>query len=110
MAPLWMWISMSYNLRFHELALAEWEKLDNSVKTQFKKKLRERLNNPHVPSTALSGMANCYKIKLRKAGYRLIYRVDDDIVYVTVIAIGVRDKLKAYSAAKKRLIQNQSEK
>lgn len=77
-------------------------KLDNSVKTQFKKKLRERLNNPRVSSAALAGMPDCYKIKLRKAGYRLIYRVDDDIIYVTVIAVGIRDKLKAYAAAKSR--------
>lgn len=94
---------MSYNLRFHELALAEWKKLDNSIKAQFKKKLRERLDNPCVPSAALSSMPNCYKIKLRKAGYRLVYRVDSDVVYVTVIAVGLRDKQKAYVTAKNRI-------
>jgi mRNA interferase RelE/StbE len=83
---------MSYKLRFHELALAEWRKLDGSVREPLKKKLAERLENPRVPAAALSGMADCYKIKMRSLGYRLVYRVDDDIVYVTVIAVGKRDR------------------
>jgi mRNA interferase RelE/StbE len=48
-------------------------------------------------------MPDCYKIKLRAAGYRLVYRVDDDIVYVTVISIGLRDKQQAYLRANARL-------
>lgn len=94
---------MSYKLRFHELALAEWKRLDGSVREPLKKKLEERLNNPRVPAAALSGMADCYKIKLRQIGYRLIYRVDDDVVFVTVIGVGKRDKQKVYDAAQSRL-------
>ena len=91
---------MAYKLRFHELAWAEWQKLDGSIKTPLKKKLLER---PRVPSAALSGMADCYKIKLRQAGYRLIYRVDDEVVTVSVIAVGKRGKLAAYTTAGQRL-------
>ena len=40
----------------------------------------------------LSGMSDCYKIKLKAAGYRLVYRVEDDIMYVTVIAVGKRER------------------
>ena len=94
---------MSYKLRFHDLALAEWKKLDGSIREPLKKKLAERLENPRVPSAALHGMSDCYKIKLRDAGYRLIYRVDEDMVFVTVIAIGRRDKQKAYGAAQSRM-------
>ena len=93
----------SYKLRFHVLALAEWRKLDSSVREPLKKKLAERLVNPRVPAAALSGMTDCYKIKQRSLGYRLIYRVDDDVVYVTVIAVGKRDRNQAYAAAKSRL-------
>ncbi len=94
---------MPYSLRFHELALAEWRKLDGSIREQLKKKLAERLVTPRVPSAALSGMPDCYKIKLRQAGYRLIYRVDDDVLYVTVLASGRRDKDQAYTRAAKRM-------
>lgn len=99
---------MSYRLRFHELALAEWTKLDNSIREPLKKKLAERLDNPRVPAAALAGMPDCYKIKLLRVGYRLdclMYkvRVEDETVFVTVIAVGKRDKLKVYDTAKSRL-------
>ncbi len=93
----------SYRLRFHKLALKEWKKLDSTLRDQFKKKLAERLENPRVPSAALSGMPDCYKIKLRTVGYRLVYRVDKGILYVTVIAVGKREKLGAYRSAKGRV-------
>ncbi len=94
---------MSYKLRFHELALEEWNKLDESVRKPLKKKLSERLDNPRIPSAALSGMKDCFKIKLKSAGYRIVYRVDDDIIYVTVIAVGKRDKSRVYDVAHERI-------
>jgi len=94
---------MTFKLRFHELAWAEWQKLDGSVKAPIKKKLLERLQEPRLPSAALSNMPDCYKIKLRQAGYRLVYRVDDDTVFVTVIAVGKRDKNWVYETAMTRL-------
>lgn len=94
---------MSYRLRFHELALAEWRRLDASIREPLKRKLAERLEHPRIPSAALTGMPDCYKIKLRSAGYRLIYRVDDKVVFVTVIAVGRRDKQKVYEVAQSRL-------
>ena len=94
---------MAYKLRFHELAWAEWQKLDGSIKVPLKKKLLERLQEPRVPSAALTHMPDCYKIKLRQAGYRLVYRVDDNVVYVTVIAVGKHDKSAVYASAITRL-------
>lgn len=94
---------MSYRLRFHELALAEWKSLDNSIREPLKKKLAERLDNPRLPASALAGMPDCYKIKLLRIGYRLVYRVEDETVFVAVIAVGKRDKLKVYDTAKSRL-------
>ena len=103
MAHLLKLLWMTNRLRFHELALVEWGKLDNSVKEPLKKKLIERLEAPHVSSAALSGMPNCYKIKLLRVGYRLVYTVEDDAVVVTVMAVGKRDKLKVNDAARSRL-------
>jgi len=94
---------MRYKLRFHELALKEWKTLAEALREQFKKKLAERLDTPRIPSAALSGMPDCYKIKLRKAGYRLVYRVDEDVVFVTVIAVGRREKMRVYNAARGRV-------
>jgi mRNA interferase RelE/StbE len=77
---------MSYSLEFKETALKEWHKLDKSIREQFKKRLVERLQEPHIESARLSGMPGCYKTKLRSAGFRLVYQVFDDRVVVVVIA------------------------
>jgi len=82
---------MSYKLAFTKKALKEWKKLDDTTRRQFKKKLMERLEEPHVPASSLHSMPDCYKIKLRNAGYRLVYQVDDETVLVEVITVGRRD-------------------
>jgi mRNA interferase RelE/StbE len=92
-----------FSLRFHEKALAEWQRLDGTVREMFKKKLAERLTTPRVPSAALHQMPDCYKIKLHALGYRLVYRVEDTTVFVSVIAVGKRDKMIVYKEAAKRL-------
>jgi len=94
---------MSYELAFKESALKEWRKLDESVRKQFKKKLAERLERPRVEADRLRSLSDCYKVKLKNAGYRLVYQVDDLQVLVVVIAVGKRDRLSAYRAATKRL-------
>jgi mRNA interferase RelE/StbE len=96
---------MSYDLEFKESALKEWRKLDTSIREQFKKRLAERLETPHVASARLSGMANCYKIKLRYAGYRLVYQVSDAAMVVVVVAVGRREHDLVYRTARERLGQ-----
>ncbi len=93
---------MNYELEFLEEALAEWKRLDGSIKEQFKKKLTERLAEPRVPSAKLSGHSDRYKIKLRSVGYRLVYEVLDGRLIVLVVAVGKRDKNAAYKAAESR--------
>lgn len=93
---------MSYKLKFLPTALKEWKKLENAIQVQFKKKLEERLEFPHIPSCQLSGFKNHYKIKLRASGYRLVYEVIDEEIYILVIAIGKRDKNVVYKKAMER--------
>ena len=93
---------MAYSLEFLPSALKEWEKLGHTVREQLKKKLRERLELPKVQADALRDMPNHYKIKLRAAGYRLVYRVEDERVVVVVVAVGKREHSAAYEKAKGR--------
>jgi mRNA interferase RelE/StbE len=93
----------TYSLEFLPSARKEWDKIGSTVQKQFVKKLRERLDNPHVASARLRDMPDCYKIKLRTAGYRLVYRVQDDRIVVQVIAVGRRDRSQVYRAASDRL-------
>ena len=93
-----------YRLAFEDHARAEWDKLDGSVKEPLRRLLKKRLEAPHVPSAALhGGLVNCYKIKLLRQGYRLIYQVIDNQLIVLVISVGKRDKNAVYDAAIKRL-------
>lgn len=94
---------MTFELEFKESALKEWRNLDNSIKELFKKRLAERIVTPRVESARLAGLPDCYKIKLRDAGYRLVYQVFDDVLLVMVIAVGKRENNLVYRKAKERL-------
>lgn len=87
--------------------MKEWKKLGVTVRNQFEKKLAERLRFPRIPKDRLSAYPDCYKIKLRKAGYRLIYRVDDDRIVVVVIKIGQREGGGAYDGLDERLTERE---
>ena len=92
-----------YRLRFEPNAWAEWKALDGAPKKALREALIKRLDNPHVPGSALGGdLAGCYKIKLLKAGYRLVYQVLDEIVVVLVLAVDKREDNAAYDAASSR--------
>lgn len=93
---------MNYSLKFKQDALKEWGKLGGGLREQFKKKLEERLLNPRVPASRLSGQQDRFKIKLRQAGYRLVYEVRDAELIVVLVAIGKRDRSAVYKAAEKR--------
>jgi len=93
---------MIYSLKFLPVALKEWKKLSPPIQQQFKKKLKERLKNPHVPASKLRGFENVYKIKLRSAGYRLVYEVSDQHLVVYVLAIGKRERGNVYKKAHER--------
>ena len=96
--------SPRYQLEFLESALEEWKHLDGSVRQNLKKLLEKRLDSPRVPGAELHGeLADCYKIKLRKQGYRLVYQVRDAALVVLVIAVDRRDKDKVYEAAMARV-------
>lgn len=94
---------MTFSLEFDQRALKEWHKLGDTVRQQFKKKLAEILVNPRVEANRLRDLPDCYKIKLRTAGYRLIYQVIDQEVVVFVVAVDKRENEAAYRKAEDRL-------
>lgn len=94
---------MTYSLAFLESAKKEWDALDKAIREQFKKKLKERLKLPRVEKDRLNGMKDCYKIKLRSAGFRLVYQVEDQKVRIVVVAVGKRERNRVYKAASKRI-------
>lgn len=94
---------MTYSLEFDQRALKEWHKLGDTIQQQFKKKLAEILENPRIEANRLRDLPDCYKVKLRSAGYRLIYQVIDQDIVVFVVAIDKRENDAAYRKASERL-------
>jgi len=94
---------MTFKLVFKQEAKKEWDRLDATIRILFVKKLKERMEQPHIESARLNGMSNCYKIKLRRAGYRLVYQVRDNEMIVSVVAIGKRERNQVYKTAIKRV-------
>lgn len=74
----------------------------NASRLTFFEKLAERLIAPRVPKDALHGLRDPYKIKLRTGCYRCVYRVEDQTVTVTVVAVRKRDGGEVYAIAGNR--------
>jgi mRNA interferase RelE/StbE len=55
---------MTYSLRISEDAEKEWNSLDATIKVQFKKKLKERLEHPRVEPSRLNGMRDLLQNKI----------------------------------------------
>ena len=78
-------MGVEYVVEWDPKALKELRKLDGAVRLQSLKKLEERQGRPRVPGDALHDMKDCYKFKLRGAGYRLVYRVGDERIFILVL-------------------------
>lgn len=82
----------------------EWDNIDHSVKRLFKRKLSSLILNPIVENNRLRGkLSNCFKIKLKRAGYRLVYEVRSQTVVLVVWAVDKREDNKVYNSAISRL-------
>ncbi len=76
--------------------------INKYVRQQLKKKLAEVLLNPRIEANRLHSLPDCYKIKLRSSGYRLVYQVLDHEVVVFVVAVDRREREQAYRKAAER--------
>ena len=80
------------------------ESSTGSVKELLRKLLKKRLDNAHAPFAALHGaLAEHYKIKLNKQGYRLVYGVQDDVLIVMVMAVDKREDSVVYQSVMVRV-------
>ena len=93
-----------FRIQFIKESAKDWNKLDNSIKLEFKKNLQPRLQNLDVESSRLSGdLSDCYRIRAPKSGYRLVYKVENETLVILVIAVGKREDEEVYRSAAIRL-------
>ena len=107
---------MSWNVNYLPEALEDLRRLDGTQRILIRKAIQKVCQNPlpeteggygkllgNKNNTNLSGFL---KIKLRKAGLRIVYqliRQDDDIL---VIVIGAREDEEVYEIANKRITKH----
>lgn len=77
--------------------------IGDTVREQLKRKLASVLLDPRIEANRLHALPDCYKIKLRSSGYRLVYQVFDQEVMVFVVAVDKRERDHVYRKAAERL-------
>ena len=92
-------LPITYRVIFRPRAKKRFDRLDAAIKRQIARKLDERCRNPRVPGDALARLRDCYKIKLRAKGIRLVYQVRDTQLILLVLSVGSREREEAYVEA-----------
>ncbi len=96
--------AQGYKVLLTKESLKEWNKIDHSVQRLFQRKLSSIVLNPIIDNNRLRGkLSNCYKIKLKRAGYRLVYEVRSQTIVLIVWAVDKRNDDKVYDSAISRL-------
>lgn len=104
---------MSYDIRLIKAAKQDFAKLDGSQKELVAKALKKVAQNPlpqskggygkplgNHASTALAGLL---KIKLKKSGIRIVYKLVQQHGQMLVIVIGMRENSIVYKTAEQRI-------
>ena len=106
---------MPWSITYHKAVLKDVEKLDGSRKAQVVKAIQKVSQNP-LPFTEggygkpLGNKENvhltgCLKIKLKKSGLRVVYRLVRTELEMNIIVISVRSDNEVYERAEKRVKQ-----
>ena len=103
----------SWKVKFEKQARQDYQSLDGSQKSQVLQAIYKTAQNPlpqreggygvelgHKNGTNLAG---CLKIKLKKAGIRIVYTLERTEQGMTIVVIGMRKDEEVYREAARRL-------
>ena len=103
----------NWTIAFTPEAREDFRKLDGSVKPHVAAAIRKTSQNPlpqreggygvELGNKAGLDLTGCLKIKLKKAGIRIVYQLERHEDRIEVIVIGIRSDLEVYREAVKRL-------
>ena len=103
----------SWTVTYLDEALKDITRLDGSVKQQVAKAIKKVSQNPlpkreggygvELGNKAGHDLSDCLKIKLSKAGIRVVYRIQREESQMNIIIVGIRANLEVYVEAAKRL-------
>lgn len=96
-----------YPVRFHDEAEEEFLNLDGSLQKEAVKKLEKIAANPDVGKVLGNhegiDLTGCRSVYFDKKKRRIVYTVENGVVRVFVLAIGIRDKEFVYRVASQRI-------
>ena len=86
--------SMTWRVELTEEAARDYAALDGSLRKQARKKLAKLEENPHI-GEELQNRPGCdlrgyYKLYFNGTRYRIVYRLEHNVLLVLVIGIGQR--------------------
>lgn len=94
-------------------AKQDFTKLDGSVKPQVLRAMYKTSNNPLPQSEGGYGvelgnrsgidLTGCLKLKIKKAGVRIVYTLERTAKSMNIVIIGMRADMEVYKEAAKRL-------
>lgn len=104
---------MSWTIRFIPKAQDDFDSLDGSQQRQVANALRKVSTNP-LPYTeggygkplghhASSDLTGLLKVKLKRAGLRIVYQLERRGSQMVIVIIDIRDDERVYRLAEKRL-------
>ena len=103
---------MNWKISFLDEAIDDFSNLDHSQQIEVAKALDKVKTNP-LPlqeggyGKPLGGnLAGCCKVKLKKSGIRIVYKIERIEEMMTVVVIGFRKDLEVYKIAENRIKAN----
>lgn len=103
---------MNWSIEFLPEAQDDLNKLDGSVRPQILKGMRKVSQNPLSDSSGGYGkplgnqsgtdLSGLMKIKFKKVGIRVVYKVENDINVMKIVIISARTDNQVYEEAEKR--------
>lgn len=101
-----------WNVSFIAEAQSDFDKLDGSARLKVAKALEKVRQNPLPASRGGYGkplgnkagfdLTGLLKVKLKNAGIRIVYRLEERDGAMQVVVIGIRDDMDVYRTASKR--------
>ena len=96
-----------YKLKLHKNIEKDLRKIDNSILILFEKKLKQILKSPELGIKLWNknwlDLTWYHKIYFANKKYRIVYKIEEKEIYIYVVSVWKREKMKVYKTALERI-------
>lgn len=101
-------VNMAWRVELTEAAEKDFAELDGSLRILARKKFARLAENPYLGEELQNrvggDLRGYYKLYFAGTRYRIVYRIENEILLVLIIGIGARAHGKVYKMAGKRTL------